>query len=86
MLEVFNLDVAPSMRDLNVPCNMKQMLRRVFFSHHQQMANNFFQYFFDVANDGFYVADVFLLCCERLMLRWTDRAFDEKNFHETSGR
>jgi len=32
MLQVFNLDVAPSMRDLNVPCNMKQMLRRIFSS------------------------------------------------------
>ena len=32
MLQVFNLDVTPLMRDLNVPCNMKQMLQRVFSS------------------------------------------------------
>ena len=59
MLEVFNLDVAPSMRDLNVPCNMKQMLRRVFFSHHQQMANNKFSICFLKSQTLlFYVANV----------------------------
>jgi len=31
MLHVFYLDVTSSMRDLNVLCNMKQMLRRIFF-------------------------------------------------------
>ena len=86
MLEVFNLDVAPSMRDLNVPCNMKQMLRRVFFLIINKWLTTFFNIFLMLQMMVFYVADVFLLCCERLMLPWTDRAFDEKNFHETSGR
>jgi len=30
MLQVFNLNVPPSMKDLNIPCNMKQMLQRMF--------------------------------------------------------
>ena len=31
MLQMFNLDVPSSMRDFNVTCNMKQMLRWIFF-------------------------------------------------------
>ena len=31
LLQAFYLGVVSSMRDLNVPCNMKQMLRRIFF-------------------------------------------------------
>ena len=45
MLQVFYLDAASSMRDLNVSCNMKHTLWRVF-PHHQLMANNFFQHIF----------------------------------------
>ena len=32
MLQVFNLNVPPLMKDLNIPCNMKQMLQRIFSS------------------------------------------------------
>ena len=50
------------------------------------MVNNSFQYFFDVANSGFYVAEVFLLCCEcyYLMLCCTDGASEGKCSHQTS--
>ena len=35
----------------------------------------------------FYIADIFLLCCELyyLMLRWTDGASDGKNSHRGPG-
>jgi hypothetical protein len=32
LLQVFYLDVTSSIRDLDVPCNMKQMLQRIFSS------------------------------------------------------
>ena len=35
-------EVASLMIDLNVPCNIKLMLQRVFFTHRQRMANNKF--------------------------------------------
>jgi len=54
------LDVVLSMRYLNVPCNMKQMLRRIFFSHYQWMVNNFFQYILMLQMMVFYAANVII--------------------------
>ena len=44
LLQMFYLDVASSMRNLNVPSNMKQMLQWVFSSSSTD-ANNFFNIF-----------------------------------------
>ena len=44
LLQVFYLDVASSMRNLNVPSNMKQMLEWIFSSSSTDV-NNFFNIF-----------------------------------------
>lgn len=58
LCKCFYLDVAFLLRDIE--CFMqhetfKISIVAVFFSHHQQMANNFFQQVFDVVNADFWM-------------------------------
>ena len=70
MLHVFYLHVTSSMRDLNVLCNMKQMLRRIFFL----VINRCLTIFFNVANNGF--IDIFFSMLRTLLF---DVALDRRS-------
>ena len=59
ILQVFYFDVAPLVRDLNVSCNMKQMLRRVFFLIINGWLTIFFNIFLILQKLVFYVETFF---------------------------
>lgn len=74
MLHMFYLDVASSTKDLNVPYNMKQMLRRIFFFIINGWLIIVFNIFFDVANGDFlYCIRLFFM----LQMLFFDVAMDQ---------
>ena len=71
ILQVFYFNVASLVRDLNVSCNMKQMLRRVFFLIINGWLTIFFNIFLMLRTVVFCVADNFrMLLFDILLDRW----------------